>query len=482
MSLSIRWRLAIGIVFAFAATLVIVLVTAHLFLQRSLTSDLDARLSRDVERVLAQVILAGSVDDSQRLQEIVEQNSLTTASDSPFITVLRGPSGDILAAPSGFDTGLLDLSLEELDAVLEGGSMSREVELIGGREFRVRTSGLIVDGQVVGIVQAGETTATATRPLDNLALILVLEGVAGVVVALIIGYWLSRGAIKPLEDVIDVAAEIEASDLHRRINAQSRPSEVQRLADTFDAMLERLDRAFQAQRNFLYDASHELRTPLTGLRGNIDVLLMDDRLDQDTREQLERMAAEAARLTRLTNNLLYMASAEAGREVERRPVELDVLCLEVCRQTQHLRRDVVVLLGKEDQVTVLGERDLLKQLILNLMENGIKYVPSGGRVTLSVCKIDGQAQITVQDNGPGIDPEILPHIFERFYRGDSRSRGGPRSGIGLGLAIADWIVRSHGGRIEVESDVGRGSTFQVTLPAGEEIVEGVSQPPSAPSS
>ncbi len=481
MSLSIRWRLAIGIVFAFAATLVIVLVTAQLFLQRSLISDLDTRLSQDVERVLAQVILAGSVDDSQGLQEIVEQNSLTT-SDSPFITVLRGPSGDVLAAPSGIDTRLLDLSLEELDAVLEGGSLSHEVELTGGREFRVRTSGLIVDGQVVGIVQAGETTATATRPLDTLALILVLEGVAGVVAVLIIGYWLSRGAIKPLEDVIDVAAEIEASDLHRRINAQNRPSEVQRLADTFDAMLERLDRAFQAQRNFLYDASHELRTPLTGLRGNIDVLLMDDRLDKDTRDQLERMSAEAARLTRLTNNLLYMASAEAGREVERRPVELDVLCLEVCRQTQHLRRDVVVMLGKEDQVTVLGERDLLKQLILNLMENGIKYVPSGGKVTLSVCKVDGQAQITVQDNGPGIDPEILPHIFERFYRGDSRSGSGPRSGIGLGLAIADWIVRSHGGRIEVETELGRGSTFQVTLPAGEEIVEDASQPPSAPSS
>lgn len=473
MSLSIRWRLAIGIIVAFVATLAVVLVTVSLFLERSLTDDLDDRLSRNVERVLAQVILAGSVDDSERLQQIVEQNSLTTASDSPFLTVVRDVEGSVLAAPPGLDAAALDLAPEQLDRVLEGGSLTREVDLTGGQEFRVRTAGLVINGEVVAIVQAGESTASATRPVETLVIILVLEGVAGAAVALLVGYWLSRGAVKPLEDVIDVAAEIEASDLGRRIEAQDRPAEVQRLADTFDAMLERLDKAFKAQRNFLYDVSHELRTPLTALRGNIEVLLMDDDLDPETREQMERMAAEAARLTRLTNNLLYMASAEAGREVERRPVDLDVVCLEVYRQTLHLRRDVVVQLGKEDQVTVLGERDLLKQLILNLVENGIKYVPAGGKVTLSVSKVNGRAQIAVRDNGPGIDPEILPHIFERFYRGGGQPNA--KGGIGLGLAIAEWIARSHGGRIEVESEPGKGSTFNVTLPIGAE--SGESAPP-----
>jgi len=478
MSLSIRWRLAIGIILAFTVTLVIVLLTVHLSLQRSLRADLDARLSRDVERVLAQVILVGPIESPERLQEIVEQNSQTTTPDSPFVTVIRGVDGSVLAAPANLDTGQLDLSPEELATVLDGGTLSRELALTGGEEFRVRTSALTFGGRTLGIVQAGETTEAATQPLETLALILILEGVAGAAAVLVLAYWLSRGAVKPLGDVIDIAAEIEASDLHRRINASRRPAEVQRLADTFDAMLERLERAFQAQRNFLYDVSHELRTPLTALRGNIEVLLMDDRLEQETREQFERMAAEAARLTRLTNNLLYMASAEAGREVEHRPVDMDVLCLEVLRQTQHLRRDVVVQLGTEDQVTVLGERDLLKQLVLNLVENGVKYVPAGGRVTLSVYKANGQARIVVQDNGPGIDPETLPHIFERFYRGDNRA-GGVKGGIGLGLAIADWIARSHGGSIGVESEIGRGSTFTVTLPIGEETE--VDAPLPAPS-
>jgi signal transduction histidine kinase len=480
MSLSIRWRLAIGIIVAFVITLVVVLLTARVFLERSLTSDLDSRLSSNVDRVLAQVILAGT--GSEALQEIVDQNSLTTTSDSPFITVIRDLDGEVLAAPSGVDATVLDLSQERLDEVRRGGSFSSEAELVGGQEFRVRTAPLIVNGEVTGIVQAGETTAGTTGPLDNLELILLLEGLAGAAAALLLGYWLARGAVKPLQDVVEVAAEIEASDLHRRIGARDRPAEVQRLSDTFDAMLERLDKAFQAQRNFLYDASHELRTPLTVLRGNIDVLLMDDRLDQDTRDQLERMGAEAERLTRLTNNLLYMASAEAGREVERRPVELDVLCLEVFRQTQHLRRDVVVQLGKEDQVTVLGERDLLKQLILNLVENGIKYVPAGGKVTVSVSKTNGDAEVAVEDNGPGIDPETLPHIFQRFYRGDNRAGGGVRGGIGLGLAIADWIARSHGGRIDVESEVGRGSTFRFILPVGQGTGEAAPEPSVVPSS
>lgn len=481
MSLSIRWRLAIGIAVAFIATLAIILLTVHLSLQQALTSDLDARLSRDVDRVLAQVVLAGSLDDPEELQEIVELNSLTTASDSPFITVIRDLRGKVLAAPPGLDTEALDLSPGELETMARGGSFSRDVDLTGGQEFLVRSSALVVGGEVVGVVQTGEATAAATRPIDTLELILILEGVVGGILAIAGAYWLSRGALKPLRDVIDIATEIEASDLDRRISARNRPAEVQRLADTFDAMLERLGGAFQAQRSFLYDVSHELRTPLTALLGNIDVLLMDDRLDQETREQLERMAAEAARLTRLTNNLLYMASADVGREVERRPVDLDVLCLEVYRQTQHLRGDVVVKLGKEDQVTVLGDQDLLKQLILNLVENGVKYVPAGGKVTLSLYQIDKEAQIVVEDNGPGIDPEVLPHIFERFYRGGDHAGGGAKGGIGLGLAIADWIARSHGGRIQVESEVGRGSTFRVTLPVGEEA-GGDTSPPSPTSS
>jgi signal transduction histidine kinase len=264
-----------------------------------------------------------------------------------------------------------------------------------------------------------------------------------------------------LQKVVTVAAEIEASDLRRRISARGEPTEVQQLADTFDAMLERLDHAFQEQRNFVMDVSHELRTPLTVLKGNIDVMLMDKHLDRESREQYERMSGEVARLIRLTSNLLYMASADAGREPERRPVELDVVCLEVLRQTRDLRRDVRVSLGNEDQVTVLGDRDQLKQMVLNLVENAIKYTPTGGEVTLSLSNNDSHAEMRVKDTGPGIPPEVMPYIFQRLYRGNQR---GLLGGTGLGLAIADRIARAHGGSIKVQSEVGKGSVFAVSLP------------------
>jgi signal transduction histidine kinase len=301
--------------------------------------------------------------------------------------------------------------------------------------------------------------------------ILVLEGIAAIIVMIGVALWLSRGAVKPLERVIDVAADIQASDLTRRIHATNQPEEVQKLADTFDAMLERLDKAFQEQQNFVMDVSHELRTPLTVLKGNLEVMLMQPDLDPELRTQCQMMSAEVSRLIRLTSNLLYIASAQAGREPERRPVELDVVCLEVVRQSRDLKPDVKLGLKHEDQVIVTGDRDQIRQMVLNLVENAVKYTPSGGEVALSLRKDDSQAEIAVSDTGPGIPPDILPHIFERFYRGNHRSMMG---GTGLGLAIADRIARSHGGSIDVQSKENKGSTFTVNLPLS---LDGGAPPP-----
>jgi signal transduction histidine kinase len=210
-----------------------------------------------------------------------------------------------------------------------------------------------------------------------------------------------------------------------------------------------------------------LRTPLTALRGNLDVMLMDKNLDAETRSQLDKMSSEVGRLIRLTSNLLYLAHAEAGREIARRPVELDALCLEVVYQARILRDDVSVRLDHEAQVTVSGDRDLLKQLILNLVDNAIKYSPADGDVTVSLYERESAVEIVVADQGPGIPPEQLDRIFERFYRvagNASRTVGG----AGIGLAISRWIAQAHGGDIRVESGIGAGSRFIVTLPLSRE--------------
>jgi signal transduction histidine kinase len=460
--MSLRWRLAAGIILAFSLTLAVIFVTVQFALQRILTADLDQELEQNARLANAQLLVAGSFDNATRLQDSVASNAAVKENQEPFITVLRDLDGQARVWTTGVQEQNLGLTSEELESVLAGETLKWTVDLPGDKEYRVRTTVLRgTTGEPVGVVQVARVTESVTEPLNILLGILIAEGVLATAIAVIAGIWLSRGAVKPLQKVIDVAEEIQASDLQRRIGAKGEPAEVQKLADTFDAMLERLDHAFQEQRNFVMDVSHELRTPLTVLKGNIEVILMDKNLDAETREHYERMAGEVERLIRLTSNLLYMASADAGREPDRKPVELDVVCLEVLRQSRDLRHDVKVALGKEDQVTVVGDRDQLKQMVLNLVENAIKYTPSGGQVSLSLQRNGTHAEMKVVDTGPGIPPEVVPHIFQRFYRGNQR---GLMGGTGLGLAIADRIARAHGGEIRVDSKVGKGSTFSVWLP------------------
>lgn len=453
MSLSVRWRLTISIAVALILALAAVFLTLRFALASILTSDLNGDLSRHVGQISAQVAIAGTPEEAD-LQTLVGAAS--------FDVVIRDLDGKALAVTPGVSAGALALSQGELSRVLEGDVLDRTLDL-NGDETKVRSARLVVGRRVIGIVQVGESAETISRVMDVLQFTFLGVGLGTAVLALATGYWLSRSALKPIDDVAGVAREIEASDLSRRIKARGKPVEVQKLADTFDAMLERLSEAFQQQRNFVMDVSHELRTPLTALRGKLDVLLMDDRLDSETRVQVKRMSAEVGRLIRLTSNLLYMAHADAGRELHRRPVELDTLCLEVYRQAKDLRPEVKLRLGHEDQVTVQGDPDLLKQLLLNLVDNGLKYTPDGGQVVLSLFRDADRARVVVEDTGSGIPADQLPFVFDRLYRGTS-SRGRGSGGAGIGLAISLWIARAHGGDILVDSEVGRGSVFTVELP------------------
>jgi|FLYL01.1.fsa_nt_gi signal transduction histidine kinase len=461
MHLSIRWRLAVGIVVTFVVTLAVIFITVQLALDRILREDLDEGVSSDFLTINAEMIVAGSLQNRERLEDYVQQHASAREDKEPFLTVIRDVEGNVVVATAGVQPAALALTPEERQRVLEGRRIRETVDLPGDKEYRVLTGRVTLPSGEVAIVQVARVTEPVTEAVNTLLVILIAEGVAATFIVVGAALWLSRGAVRPLQRVIDVAAEIQASDLTRRIGARGQPAEVQKLADTFDSMLARLEKAFNEQQQLLMDVGHELRTPLTVLKGNIDVMLMDPACRGETREQLERMSAEVSRLIRLTGNLLYMAAAEAGREPEKRPVELDVLCLEVLRQGRDLRPDVKVAFGHEDQVSVMGDRDQLKQMLLNLVENAVKYTPSGGKVTISLEQRDSQARIQVADTGPGIPADVLPYIFERFYRGNHKSL---RGGTGLGLAIADRIARAHGGRIEVESTEGKGSTFTVTLP------------------
>ncbi|KPV49578.1 histidine kinase, partial [Kouleothrix aurantiaca] len=219
-----------------------------------------------------------------------------------------------------------------------------------------------------------------------------------------------------------------------------------------------------AQRRFVADVSHELRTPLAAMQGNLEVLDRGAARDPELlAESLADMRREVARLIRMANDLLLLAQSEAGVQILHEPVELDTLLLEVHRELRPLAGDVQLILGEEDQVVVMGDRDRLKQALLNLGINAVQHTPPGGSVTLSLARTETQAVLSVADTGVGIGPEHLAHVFERFYRAD-RARTRNRGGAGLGLPIVKWIVDAHGGQVRVASEPGVGSRFTIELP------------------
>ncbi|HRN51328.1 MAG TPA: ATP-binding protein [Anaerolineales bacterium] len=362
--------------------------------------------------------------------------------------------------------------MQPLDAtVMESEERVFTDVVIAGISYRVLTVPLHSNGMRVGVLQSGTSLSIFDALRTDLVRYLVLLSGLAILVAGMLGLVTGRRALAPLATVTDTALQItRADDLSRRIPDPSDPEdEVGRLITAFNDTLARLDKLFTTQRRFVADIGHELRTPLTVVRGNLDLMRRMGKMDEESMHSIEQ---EVVRLSRLVEDLLILAQAESGKlPMDRRRVELDSVLLEVFNQVRVLAGEHVKLeIGKIDQVLVCGDHDRLRQVVLNLMANAIKYTKlGGGVVTVSLSKDEQGAKLAVRDTGLGIPSADLPHVFERFYRGDkSRSRAKDGSGFGLGLSIAYWIVRNHRGNIEVKSRPGRGSTFTMRLPLADE--------------
>lgn len=332
--------------------------------------------------------------------------------------------------------------------------------------LRVLSVPLLLGTRPIATLQLATSLLLVDQTLNLLVTVLLMGSVIAMAIAGVVGWLTTRRALSPLESVTQTALRItRADDLSRRISYQGPPDdEVGQLIHAFNQTLHRLENLFNSQRRFLADVGHELRTPLTVIKGNVDLM---QRFGEADEESLSSIENEVDRLTRMVGDLLLLAQAESGKlPLDNQLIELDTLLLEVLNQMNVLARDKVQLhLGDIDQVQVCGDQDRLKQVLMNLVGNAINYTPQGGAVTLVLEKEAGQSILTIQDTGQGIAEEDLPHVFERFYRGEkSRTRSRDGKGFGLGLSIAYWIVRNHGGRIEVESTEGVGTTFSVWLP------------------
>jgi heavy metal sensor kinase len=280
------------------------------------------------------------------------------------------------------------------------------------------------------------------------------------------GFLLAGRSLRPLERMKEQARRITGESLHTRLAIGRSPEELAVLADTFNELLARLDASFETMRRFVADASHELRTPLAVIRGEADVALANDRPAGEYRTSLAVVQDEAKRLSRLVDDLLKLARADAGHvKLQAAEFYLNDLLDECCRSVEALAaaKQIAVECYAEGDTPFHGDEELLRRLVFNLVDNAIRYTPSGGRVSVRLDDAGAALRIVVADTGVGIPAETLPHIFERFYRGDgARSRN--EGGFGLGLAIVQWIAEAHRGSVKVDSGPGAGSVFTVALP------------------
>lgn len=477
--MSIRLRLALwqagllGIVLAGFAVLV------YLAVARQLTTQLDYAIhlqALEASRSIHTVSLGAGVGQPPRL----DFPFTARLADGKLYVQLLDTQGGVLVSSSNLSRPLLT-PLTSLRSSLEGQDSHATLRM-SGESLDLYSVPLLVDDRIVGVLQVAASLQPMEESLASLRLILL--GIVLGVLALAggLGWLLAAKAMQPVDIVTQTAQAIaHSADLSRRLAEPRQRDEIGRLAATFNQMLGRLDQLVTMQRRFLADASHELRTPLTTIRMNLQALRRGADTDPSEREAtIDATVRETERMARLVADLLALARADAGQTLDRRPLMLDTLLLDVYRQECGLANGVQLQLGEFEQIEVAGDSDRLRQLILNLVDNGLRYTPSGGSVMLALSRSGVSAALCVHDTGPGIAIEHLPHIFERFYRVD-QPRSRQAGGTGLGLAICQWIAEAHGGCIEVESQLGVGSTFTVYLPLGEATALGANREPEVQS-
>lgn len=458
----IRTKLILWYSGLLAVIIVIFGVIVYGFMDRTLVDAVDSSLDETATQVIR----------NSRVQRFGEFGG-------PIETMIRLPRLDIFRASdvgvqvwgvSQDEPRLLDISAnlgdwnQPLDEAVLGTDQPIFSNIkINGREMRVLTRPLTAQGKLYANVQAVALLDTVNEAREKLLLVMASSAFVGVLGSCILGMWLSGKALRPIERITEAASKIaQADDLSTRLEWDGPMDELGRLTNVFNGMMGRLQDLFSVQQRFVADVSHELRTPLTAIRGNLDLMKrygVDD-------ESLEAIESEAERMSRMVNDLLLLARADyGGLTLELEPIDVDTIVIEAHQQAKILAkdRDIVISIDHFEPARIAGHVDRMKQLLLNLVGNAIKFTPDGGRISLSLRQSNGKAILQVKDTGIGISPEDTKHIFDRFYQADkSRFRMGDSSG--LGLAIAKWIVEAHHGTISVESEVGKGSIFTVEIP------------------
>jgi two-component system OmpR family sensor kinase len=454
---SLRLRLT-ALYLAFFALL---FVGFSLFLYSLLSRELVARLDETLSAELN--TLTSLFQD-----ELEEMKGDVPVAAHEAVTNMRLHAG-LVAIFSGEQTlaSTTPLAPHEYGAVLAGNSPDFQSVLprLGPHGTHVAGHRLVANGWPC-LLLAAESLDSVAAALAvvrraifiSLPLMLALAGLGG--------YVLSTRSLAPLASMAAQAKTITGHNLETRLDIGNPAEELAVLVVAFNELLSRLDQSFESMRRFVADASHELRTPISVIRGEADVALAQDRSTVEYKQSLAIVLDESRRLSRLVDDLLNLARADAGHvKLQVHDFYLNELLADCCRSVQALAaaRNIAVECKPGADLQFRGDEELLRRLVMNLLDNAIRYTPPGGTVEAALESGGDRVRIRVSDTGIGIPEEAAPHIFERFYRAD-KARSRQDGGFGLGLAIVKWIAESHNGAVELSSRNGAGSAFTVTLP------------------
>ncbi len=446
---SIRARLTAWYSLVLLAGLTLFGAGIWLVISHSLRASLDETLAEDAKGVTT--VLQSETEPDHLREELTEYASATPGGN---LMEVRNSQGQQIVASK-------TVSMEQSDSASAYG-----VQVRPSGQYRTFTTNVSVNaGQYRVLVATPMDPTEAT--LSRVRMLLLWSTPVVLLLASLGGYWISRRALAPVDEITRSARVIGIQSLSQRLAVPASGDEIQRLSETWNGMLARLEAAVKRLSQFTADASHELRTPIALIRTTAELTLRRERSPETYREALRQVLLESERTTRLVEDLLLLARADAGLPslpLER--LELIPLVRDVCRQGQILAgaRQLEISAEIPDEPVFVEANDpALRRMLLLLLDNAVKYTPSGGRIILSVDRGPAGATVAVSDTGIGIPETALPHVFERFYRVDE-SRNRDAGGTGLGLSIAKWIAERHHASLEAESVVGQGSVFRIRFP------------------
>jgi heavy metal sensor kinase len=461
---NIRFKLTLWYIVILGIILTSFSTFLYLTLSRSLYNGIDVKI-----KSIAEVIASSSTNPYSQYSfsslDRMLKDSFSLRPVTKFIQVLD-ESGRIGKKSDNLQNFQLPISIRALKNASQGSITFETTKAFGKYPLRMVTVPVIQGRRVINIVQVATSLEEVEEALKTLLLILWITVPSALGFASLGGLFLANKALKPVDEITKTARMITSSSLNQRIKLKKTKDEIGRLAETFNDMISRLGRSFKQIRQFSADASHELRTPLTILKGEIEVGLRRRRRPEEYRKILDSNLEEVNHMTQIVDDLLFLSKADMGEiHLKKNRINLTGLISEVGTQVKviAMAKNIRVHISNDSGVAVIGDRLRLRELLLNLVDNGVKYTPEGGEMRISVERDDGRVKLCVLDNGIGIAPEDQPHIFDRFFRVD-KARSREAGGSGLGLSICKWIVEAHGGEISVESGVGKGSIFTVTLP------------------